>query len=44
MIVVWFSVGTGVDISHLLFVDDTLLFCGANPKSSLHFTKLIFII
>jgi hypothetical protein len=27
-----FSVGTWVDISHLLFAYDTFLFCGANPN------------
>ena len=34
-----FFVGTRTDIS----IDDTLLFCGVNPKSSLQFTKLILM-
>jgi hypothetical protein len=27
-----FIVGTWIDIFHLLFVDDTLIFCGADPN------------
>lgn len=27
-----FFVGIGIDISHFLFVDDTLIFCGASPN------------
>ena len=27
-----FSVGTGVEISHILFAYDTLIFCGADPN------------
>ena len=35
-----FSVEIGVDISHFLFADDTLFFCGGRPNSSSQFMEL----
>ena len=26
-LLIWFSRGAGVEVSHLLFIDDTLVFC-----------------
>jgi len=37
-----FSVGTRVAISHLLFDDDTLIFCGTNPNH-LHNLQRLFL-
>ena len=28
-----FSMGTWIDISHLLFTDGTLIFCGVDPRA-----------
>jgi hypothetical protein len=37
-----FSVGTMIDISHLLFVDDTLIFSGVDPDHLHHLRWLFF--
>jgi len=38
-----FSMGTGVDISHLLFVDDTSVFCGADPYQFCNMRSLFLL-